>query len=458
MDASESGVHSFLYAINQSVWGPPVLLLILFTGFYFSMHTGFFQLTGAGIWFRSALGSLFHRKRAADTVKAGSVTPFQALTAALAGTVGIGNIAGVATAIAAGGPGAVFWMWASALLNMMTSFAENVLGHLYSHKSGNSRLGGPMYYMTDGLHMKWLASAYSLFCLLACFGVGNMVQANSIAVALSETADISPALTGLLLASLTAVVILGGLRRIVQVTEKIIPFMSGLYILCCIIIIISNASQIAPALELIFEEAFSLRSAGSGLMGFTIIKSMRYGISHGIFTNEAGLGSAVIANSAADIKTPARQGMLGMFEVFFDTLVICTMTALAILCSGAVPGGKTGAALTLSAFSLQFGGAGQLVLSFCIILFAFSTILGWSYYGRVSLFYLSGDKYLRVFQYVFIVCIFCGCIIHVGLVWEISDTCNGLMAVPNLIALLLLSKQVLHVAKDLPLHRRKKND
>ncbi len=431
--------------INSFVWGPYMLVLLVGTGLYITVATGFFQITKIKLWFSKTFGSL-RTKRVSEK----NITPFQAVSAALASTVGTGNIAGVATAIVAGGPGAVFWMWVSAFFGMMTKYSEVLLAVHFREKDNNGvHFGGPMYYIEKGMKTKWLAVAFALFGAFASFGIGNMTQSNSIAGAL-QSFSIPPIATGIVFAVLSGLVIIGGIKRIATVTEKLVPFMAVLYFLGAIVLLLLNAAKIPDAFSVIFSSAFNIRSVGGGVMGYGIAQAMRYGVARGVFSNEAGLGSAPIAHAASDSKNPAEQGLWGIFEVFVDTIIICTLTALIVLTSGLYTSGDiSGAALTAKAFSVGFGSVGNVFLSFSLICFAFSTIIGWSYYGERCLGYLSKNNLnvIRVYRVLFIVSIVVGATLELTLVWNIADTLNGLMAIPNLIAILFLSRTIISITK-----------
>ncbi len=448
--------------VNNFVWGPVMIFFFVAVGIFLTVRTRFFQVSKFGLWLNSTILAVFKDHKVRKTSDKKSISQFQALSTALAATIGTGNIVGVATAIVSGGPGAVFWMWVSAFFGMMTNFSENVLGILYRHKNEKGEwIGGAMLYIEKGLKQKWLAVLFSIFCILASFGIGNMSQANSISSAMKNSFHIPTWVTGVVIAAIAALVILGGIRRIASVAEKIVPFMALAYMLGGIIIICLNIQGVPNAFRQIFESAFSLKSVGGGVMGYAIARAIRFGVARGVFSNEAGLGSSVMVHSASDVKEPVRQGMWGVFEVFVDTIIVCTITALSILCTGVL--GKTdangellqGAALTAEAFKHGLPGdfAGAFV-SLAIMLFAFSTILGWSYYGERGVEYLFGLKYTWIYKCIFIAVIVVGCTTSLDLVWEISDTFNGLMAIPNLIAVTLLSGKVVQSLMDY-LARRK---
>lgn len=437
--------------VNDIVWGPPILVLIVGAGLYLSVMTKFFSITKLGYIMKNTLMKMFAKEQRGE----GEVTAFQAVATALAATVGTGNIAGVATAIALGGPGAILWMWLAAIVGMTTKFAEVVLAIQYREKTPDGRfVGGPMYYITNGLKQKWLGVIFALFGMLAAFGIGNMVQSNSVSAAVESSFGITPLITGIVLAVLTALVIVGGIKRIGAFTEKLVPFMAAIYILGGIIIIIFNGTHIPEAFRLIFANAFTPSAAAGGVVGVTLAQAIRYGIARGVFTNEAGLGSAPIAHAAATTDHPVRQGLWGVFEVFMDTIVICTITALSILVSGMwqqtdpITGNPyTGASLTTAAFNESLPGGGYIV-ALGIILFAFSTIIGWEYYGERCAEYLFGPKAIWVYRILWIPPVVIGAIGGLEAIWDLADTLNGLMAIPNLIGVLLLSPVVFKLTKE----------
>ena len=438
------GLMQFNDAVNSFVWGPIMLLLLVGTGVYLTLRTNFFSITKLGYIMRNTLMKMFEKEQKGE----GEVTAFQAVATALAGTIGTGNIAGVATAIALGGPGAIFWMWLSAIFGMTTKFAEVVLSINYREKTEDGRfVGGPMYYIQNGLKWKWLAYVFAGFGALASFGIGNMTQSNSVAASLEVSFGIPVMVTGVGLAVLTAVVILGGLKRIVQVTEKLVPFMAALYIVGGVFILLKNISHIGEAFGLIFGNAFTASAAVGGFAGSTVRNAMTRGIARGVFSNEAGLGSAPIAHAAATTDHPVRQGLWGVFEVFVDTIVVCSITALSIIMTGAWSSGETGAALTTQAFDMTIPGGGYIV-SIGVMLFAFSTILGWQYYGERCLEFIFGPKAIMVHRILWIPPIIIGAIGGLELLWDIADTLNGLMAIPNLIGVLALSGVVLKLTKE----------
>lgn len=430
--------------INGIVWGPPALILIVGTGIYLTLSTKFFSISKFGYIMKNTFFKMFTKEQKGE----GEVTAFQAVATALAATVGTGNIAGVATAIALGGPGAVFWMWLAAVFGMTTKFGEVVLAVHYREKTEDGRfVGGPMYYIQNGLKWKWLAVIFAIFGALAAFGIGNMTQSNSVAAAMQTTFNIPPLATGIVLAVVSGLVVVGGIKRIGAFTEKLVPFMAAIYIIGGLIILIANAAKIPAAFGLIFGNAFTGHAAVGGFAGATLAQSIRWGVARGVFTNEAGLGSAPIAHAAATTDHPVRQGLWGVFEVFADTLVICTITALCIMVSGLWDSGVSGAALTTNAFNAGLPGGGYIV-SIGIVLFAFSTILGWEYYGERCMEYLFGPKFNMIYRLIYIPFIVIGAIGGLEAVWDIADTLNGLMAIPNLVGVLFLSPLIFKLTKE----------
>ncbi|MBA1335269.1 MAG: Sodium/glycine symporter GlyP [Firmicutes bacterium] len=431
--------------INGIVWGPIMLLLLVGTGIYFTFRTNFLSIAKLGYVLKNTVMKMFEKKTQGE----GEITPFQALATALAATVGTGNIAGVATAIALGGPGAIFWMWVSAIFGMTTKFAEVVLAINFREKKEDGRfVGGPMYYIEKGLGMKWLAVVFAIFGALAAFGIGNMVQANSVAASMEATFGINKLVSGVVLAIAAAAVILGGLKRIAQVTEKLVPFMAVFYIVGALIIIIINIGKLPAAFGMIFGSAFTGSAAVGGFAGSTLMIAMRRGVARGVFSNEAGLGSAPIAHAAATTDHPVRQGLWGIFEVFADTLVICSLTALAILVTGVWTSGETGAALSTAAFNQGLPGPGGVIVAVGILLFAFSTLLSWAYYGERCAEYVLGSKVNMIYRVLWIPFVVIGAIGGLEFLWDLADTLNGLMAIPNLVGLLGLSGVVIKLTKD----------
>ncbi len=435
---------NFCNSVNDFLWGPFMLALFLFVGLLFSVGTGFFQIRHFRIWWHHTASSLFRKKEKSTDKK--SISQVQALSAVLAATVGTGNITGVAAALVSGGPGAIFWMWISAFLGMMTAYAENVLGILYRRKKQDGTwAGGAMYYMEHGLHLKPLAVLFALFGIPASLGMGNMAQMDSIAAALSESFGVPPLYTAIFGSILVAVCIRGGLKKIVCVTEKLVPFMVILFFLGSGVCLFCHAASIPSVLMRIISDAFSLRAASGGALGYGITKAMRVGISRGVFSNEAGLGTSVSIHASADVKHPCEQGLWGIFEVFVDTILVCTITALVILTSGAYDAFPflDGVPLTAAAYSITLGQSGSLFISISTVFFAFATILGWSIYGENSVRYLFGKKALPYYKGIYILSASLGALGGMELIWGIADMANGLMAIPNLLALLFLSGQVI---------------
>lgn len=428
--------------INAFAWGPPMLILLVGTGFWLTINLRGLQFTKLGHALYLAL-----IKRKEDSDEPGDITHFQALMTALAATVGTGNIAGVATAIAIGGPGALFWMWITGLVGMATKYAEAILAVKYREVDAKGEMcGGPMYYISKGLNMPWLGTMFAVFASIAAFGIGNMVQANSVADAVEATFNVPFWATGAVLMVLSAMVILGGIKSIAKVTSLLVPIMIVFYVIAALFIIFAHISEVPAALMFIVKQAFNPTAAVGGFAGATIMMAIRFGVARGVFSNESGLGSAPIAAAAAKTKHPTTQALVSMTQTFIDTIVVCTMTGLVLILTGAWSNGQTGAELTTTAFNLGFAGGGYIV-TIGIILFAYSTILGWCYYGEKSIEYLFGVKSVLPYRIVFILFIGVGAVAKLSLVWNISDTLNGLMAVPNLIGLIMLTPVVVSETK-----------
>ncbi len=530
-------------AINGVVWGIPMLVLIIATGIYMTVRTKFFQVTKIKHVFDNTLFAIFKKKDVTASKEKKAISQFQALTTALAATIGTGNIAGVATAITIGGPGAVFWMWVSAFFGMMTAYSENVLGIYYRKKNKDGEWsGGAMYYLRDGLNNKIghiLAGLFALFCVLASFGIGNMTQVNSIASALYDTFNLPVLVTGIVLAVITALVVVGGIKRIGKVTSILVPFMAVAYIIGAVIIVIMNIQNVPSVFVSIFKGAFGFKAVAGGIVGAAIKQAITMGFKRGVFSNEAGLGSSVMANCASDVKEPVVQGMWGIFEVFADTIVVCTLTALVILSSGVVkpldittenigiitvtdakidevnlydcevekvyyadtlidsldpdtqvlvaldendnllgvlntdtdvivslddkPNSETygmqleGVPFVSTAFSHGFGSFAGVFVAIAITFFAFSTVLGWSFYGTKAFEFLFGTKATIIYKVLFVLFVAVGATMSLELAWDISDTLNGLMALPNLIGVLALSGTVLAITRNY-LKRKMKGD
>ena len=446
-------------AVNGFIWGVPAMICIIGVGLLLSVRTRFIQVRKFGAALKNTIGKIFDKTQAKD----GSMSPFQAVCTALAGTVGTGNIAGVAGAIALGGPGAIFWMWCSAFLGMCTKFSEVTLAIHFREKNANGEyVGGPMYYIKNGLSKKWhfLAVLYALFGVLTVFGTGNATQVNTIVSSIHSalhnlhiidgTVDERANLIfGLFIAAFVAMVLLGGIQRIGQVSEKLVPFMAALYVILAIGVVILHISRVPAVLAMIFKSAFTPQAATGGIIG-SMFLSMKKGVSRGIFSNEAGLGTGSIAHACADTNNAVHQGMFGIFEVFMDTIVICTLTGLVILLGAPniVYGQAAGAELTISGFTATYGGWVSIFTAVAMCCFAFSTIIGWGLYGSRCIEFLGGEKLVRPFLVAYSFVSIIGATINLGLLWDIADTFNGLMAIPNLIALLILSGQVKKLAID----------
>ncbi|MBP3674201.1 MAG: sodium:alanine symporter family protein [Oscillospiraceae bacterium] len=451
-------IQSINKVVNDFIWGVPAMICIIGVGLYLSFRTGFIQIRKFGYSIRCTIGRIFRKREAAD----GAITPFQAVCTALAATVGTGNIAGVAGAIAVGGPGAVFWMWISALLGMCTKFAEVTLAVHFREKNANGDyVGGPMYFIKNGLGKKWmwLAYAFALFGTCAVFGTGNATQVNTITAAInsalmnyglleSSSVETCNLIIGIVIAVIVALIMIGGIKRIGQVSEKLVPLMALLYIILGIGVIALNIEKIPAVFASIFQGAFTPAGVTGGAVGSFFI-SLKKGVSRGIFSNEAGLGTGSIAHACADTQKPVKQGMFGIFEVFMDTIVICTMTALVILLSGVeIPYGQdAGAELTISGFTTVYGNWVSIFTAISMCCFAFSTIIGWGLYGSRCVEFLLGSKSVKVFTVLYALVSIAGATMDLGLVWGISDTFNGLMAIPNLIAVFLLAPVVLKLIK-----------
>ena len=440
MNAFEGLLNSF----SEFVWGPVMLSFLLGVGIFLTvgLRAMPWRKTGA------AFGLLW-RGRQSD--QAGEITPFQALMTALSATIGTGNIAGVATAIALGGPGAVFWMWVTALFGMATKYAEAVLAVRYREVDEVGRyVGGPMYYIRSGLgpRWRWLAALFALFGMMASFGIGNMVQANSVADGIHSMFGVDGWVTGTVVTLSVGVVILGGVRRIAVVAGRLVPVMAIAYVAAAMIIILVNLDAVPDAFGLILQHAFTETAAAGGFVGATVWAAIRFGVARGVFSNEAGLGSAPIAHAAARTNNPVNQGMIAMLGTFIDTLVICTMTALVIILTGAWSSGETGTGLSALAFHTGLPGVGGYIVAIAEVVFAFTTILGWSYYGERCVEYLFGIRPILIYRVLWLVAIMVGTQIKLDLVWLIADVMNGLMALPNLVALVLLSPVLFKVTRD----------
>lgn len=437
-------MRQIIESFNDFLWGLPLILGILGTGIYISFRLYGIQFRKLGFALKNTLGKAFAKADGSD----GDISPFSALATALAATVGTGNIVGVSLAIIMGGPGAIFWMWIAAIFGMATKFAEVTLALAYRDKRGGSFVGGPMYYIEKGLNNKKLAKTFALFASLAVFGIGNSTQSNAIAGVLRDNFGISTILTGLVLSILAGIVIVGGLASISKVTEKLVPFMSIFYILGSVWIIFLNRANLLPAIQSIFTGAFAPMSVAGGVAGLSVREVISAGVARGVFTNEAGLGSSPMAHASATTDHPVRQGLWGMTEVFVDTMVICTLTALVILTTGVDRSvGVDARSLVATAFASKsaFGG---IILSLGISLFAFSTILGWAYYGELSVSYLLGEGIKKYYRILYVIFVFVGANMDLGLTWTVANILNGLMALPNLYALIRLSPVIERLTKD----------
>ncbi|MCR5594540.1 MAG: alanine:cation symporter family protein [Lachnospiraceae bacterium] len=456
-------------AINGVVWGWPALILLGCTGIIMTVMTGFFQISHWGHWWHNTLGAIFRDKHVTTHTGDRQISQFQSLCTALAATVGTGNIVGVAGAIATGGPGAVFWMWIIAFFGMMTNYSENVLGILYRRKDTHGEWhGGAMYYLRDGLGAKKgckkigaiLAVLFSIFCLLASFGIGNMSQVNSMVSNVNNAFGIPKLAVGIFLVIAVGVVVIGGLKRVAMVTEKLVPFMVVLYFVGAIIIVCMHIAEVPAIFTAIFKGAFSIKAVAGGGFGAGIALAMKMGFKRGVFSNEAGLGSSVMVHSSSNVKEPVRQGMWGIFEVFADTIIVCTLTALALLGSGAIDltTGEANATILDSiggssnlmsySFGQAFGPIGSAFIAIAILLFAYSTVLGWSHYGTTACRYLFGERGIWPYRVFFVLLVLGGSVMEAQLAWDISDTFNGMMMIPNLIGVLILSPQVAKCSKN----------
>lgn len=457
-----STIENINNVVNNFIWGVPAMICIIGVGLYLSIRMGFIQIRKFTYAMKVTIGRIFRKREASD----GALTPFQAVCTALAATVGTGNIAGVAGAIAIGGPGAVFWMWVSAMLGMCTKFSEVILAVHFREKNDKGELvGGPMYYIKNGLkkHWHWLAYLFSAFGVLTVFGTGNATQVNTITSAIdttlynmniiadenSSTVSTVNLIIGIVLAVVIALILIGGIKRIGQVAEKLVPFMALVYIILAIGVVLLNAKNVPAVFASIFKGAFNPASVTGGAIG-SFFMSMKKGVSRGIFSNEAGLGTGSIAHACADTRKPVKQGFFGIFEVFVDTIVICTLTALVILCSK-VPvnyGSAAGAELTISGFTSTYGGWVSIFTAVAMCCFAFSTIIGWGLYGTRCIEFLFGSKANKPFMVLYSLVAVVGATMDLGLMWGIAETFNGLMAIPNLIAVFLLSGVVVKLVKE----------
>ena len=469
------GIAAANDAVNSVVWGVPALALLAFVGVLMTVLTRFFQVSHLGHWFRKTIGAIFSDRHVTTHTKDRSISQFQSLCTALAATVGTGNIVGVAGAILIGGPGAVFWMWIMAFFGMMTNYSENVLGIYYRRRNSRGEWsGGAMYYLKYGLGSrrgcktlgKILAGLFAVFCLVASFGIGNMTQVNSISGNMEAVFGIPGWVTGAVIMILVGLVVVGGLKRIAAVTEKIVPFMVILYMVGTIAIFIINIGQVGAVFTSIFRSAFAMEAAAGGVVGYGIRLAIEMGMKRGVFSNEAGLGSSVMVHSNSNVREPVKQGMWGIFEVFADTIVVCTLTAFAVLSSGLInlDTGRlaseiyvnsanatlqlSSANLVSSVFDKQFGFIGSAFIAVSIMLFAFSTVLGWSHYGTKACEYLLGEKRTIPYRVLFVLLVFGGAVMGDNLAWSLADTFNGLMMIPNLIGVIVLSGEVALITRN----------
>ena len=454
-------------AVNGVVWGVPALVLLAFVGVLMTVLTKVFQVSHFGHWMKKTIGAVFKDKHVTSHTRDKSISQFQSLCTALAATVGTGNIVGVSGAIIAGGPGAVFWMWVMAFLGMMTNYSENVLGIFYRRKNSKGEWsGGAMYYLRDGLGAKKgcktvgkvLAVLFSLFCLIAAFGIGNMTQVNAISGNMQNVFGIPSWVTGAVVMILVGLVVVGGLKRIAAVTEKIVPFMVILYMIGTVVIFFLHIDQFVAVFKAIFKGAFGMQAAAGGVVGYGLKLAIEWGMKRGVFSNEAGLGSSVMVHSNSNTREPVKQGMWGIFEVFADTIVVCTLTAFAILSSGIInlDTGKLAEAfshltkndLVATVFEQKFGVLGSGFIAISIALFAFSTVLGWSHYGTKACEYLLGEKRTVPYRVLFVLLVFGGAVMGDNLAWDLADTFNGLMMIPNLIGVIALSGLVMKITRN----------
>ncbi len=466
MEGFLSTIESVNGKVNGFVWGLPMLILLVGTGILMTCLTKVFQLSHIGHWMKNTIGGIFSDKHVTKHTgkEDKQITQFQSLCTALAATIGTGNIAGVSAAIVSGGPGAIFWMWIVAFFGMMTNFSENVLGIYYRRRNERDEwCGGAMYYLKDGLGAKKgckqigavLAVLFSAFCVLASFGIGNMSQINSIATNMKSAFGVPALATGVVLMIFAGLVIVGGLKRIASVTETLVPFMAIAYVIGALVVFIVHINQAGAVFTAIFKGAFGLQAVGGGIVGAGVKMAIQWGMKRGVFSNEAGLGSSVMVHSSSNVREPVVQGMWGIFEVFADTIVVCTLTAFAVLSSGLVDletgtviSSNESTALVAEAFSTVFGKLGFSFIALAILLFAFSTVLGWSQYGTKAFEYLFGRKAVIFYQIVFVCFIVIGATMNLSLAWDLSDTFNGLMAIPNLIGVIALSGTVMKITHN----------
>lgn len=438
-------MESFVKLVNSFLWDKLLIYALLLTGIYYTFRLGFPQIRKVGAGFKQTFGGLFKK----DTNESkGGMTSFQALATAVAAQVGTGNLAGVATAIASGGPGAIFWMWVSAILGMATNFGEAVLAQKYADRSGDEVTGGPAYYLSRGVKSKFLAVFFAVTIIIALGFVGNMVQSNSISTAVNAAFNIPKPIVGVTIAIFAALILVGGMKRIGSFAELVVPFMAILYIAGSVIIIFKNPTTIIPAFKSIFQGAFTTKAAVGGALGVTMKQAARYGIARGLFSNEAGMGSTPHAHAVANVAHPAQQGMVAMVGVIIDTLVICTVTALINLVTGANTLGFTGIEMTQKAFELGLGKFGIVFIAISLFFFAFTTIIGWYFFGEANIKYLFGKKGINIYRVLVLGFIILGSFMKVEIVWDMADMFNGLMVIPNLIGLIILAPQASAILKD----------
>ena len=445
-------LKNFFDTLGGWVWGPAMLVLLVGTGVWLTLMLRGLQFSM--LWFALKQAFKPHGKKEDGSDHEGDISHFGALMTALSATIGTGNIAGVATAVVLGGPGAVFWMWITAIFGMATKYGEGVLAVKYRvvNKKGEMS-GGPMYYIERGLNMKWMALLFALFGTIASFGIGSSVQSNSVAMSIKSSFNIDPWITGVVLTVLTGIVILGGIKSIAKAASIIVPFMAIFYVLGGLVIIVLHIDMLWPAIDKILTEAFNFSAAAGGMAGAAI----RYGVARGVFSNEAGMGSAPIAAAAAKTDHPVRQGLVSMTGTFLDTIIVCSITGIVLvmgILSNQSPAGETGAALTTHTFNTMLPGPGGWIVTFGLIFFAYSTILGWCYYGEKCAAYVFGDGFVPAYRVIYVITVMLGTVASLDLVWSAADTFNGLMAIPNLIALLLLSKVILKETKDFKAKRQ----
>lgn len=447
METVLQAVENVVAFLNTILWDYSLLILLLGTGIIYTFQLKFIQVRK----FKDGMKALFGNFSLHGENGGNGLSSFQALTTAIAAQVGTGNIAGAATAIASGGPGAIFWMWVSAFFGMATIYAEAVMAQHTKVVKDGTVVGGPVYYIKHvfkGKFGSFLASFFSVAIILALGFMGNMVQSNSIGVSFQNAFNVNPLVVGIFVAIVAGIIFIGGIKRIARFTEKIVPIMAILYVIGCLIILIMNPSGLVEAFKNIFVGAFNPNAIMGGALGVTVQKAMRYGVARGLFSNEAGMGSTPHAHATADVKHPGDQGIIAMMGVFIDTFIILTMTALVILSTGVLGNGLTGSELAQSAFDVGFGSFGKIFIAFCMLFFAFTTIVGWYYFGEVNVRYLFGEKMVKVYAVIVVICVVIGSTLKVDLVWNMSDMFNGLMVLPNLIAILACMGIVKKITKE----------